>query len=269
MDVTEGYTLNIVIVSGGFDPLHSGHIAYFEYAKKLGDKLIVAINSDDWLIRKKSRFFMPLSERMEIIHSIGVVDDVITFNDDDGTAKDAIKVVKYMYPDDDIIFANGGDRNHENIPEVNHYINDNRVTFAYGIGGNYKKNSSSWVLNDWAAPKTERIWGYYRVIYDQPSYKVKQLVVEPGKSLSMQKHEYRNEHWFVVNGVADVGLENNTKQLQPHQSIELPVGTWHQLKNASDIKPVEVVEIQYGEKCIEEDIDRKSINMCDNNYNGD
>ena len=149
MDVTEGYTLNIVIVSGGFDPLHSGHIAYFEYAKKLGDKLIVAINSDDWLIRKKSRFFMPLSERMEIIHSIGVVDDVITFNDDDGTAKDAIKVVKYMYPDDDIIFANGGDRSGPSKVRELEIAEKLKIELKFGVGGNHKESSSSDLLGRW------------------------------------------------------------------------------------------------------------------------
>ena len=80
----------IVVVTGGFDPLHSGHIVYFKDAKKLGDKLIVGINSDEWLVNKKGRPFMPLSERSEIIKNLTVVDEVITFDDQDNSASDAL-----------------------------------------------------------------------------------------------------------------------------------------------------------------------------------
>ena len=83
----------IVIVTGGFDPLHSGHIVYFEDAKKLGDKLIVGINSDEWLVNKKGKSFMPLSERSEIIKNLTVVDEIITFDDQDNSASDAIRKV--------------------------------------------------------------------------------------------------------------------------------------------------------------------------------
>ena len=69
----------IVLVTGGFDPLHSGHLVYFDDAKKLGDKLIVGINSDDWLINKKGKFFMPLSERSSIIEALSAVDGIVTF----------------------------------------------------------------------------------------------------------------------------------------------------------------------------------------------
>ena len=79
----------IVIVSGGFDPIHSGHIAMFEAAKALGDVLVVALNSDEWLTRKKGRPFMPWEERAGIINAMSVVDHVIDFNDNDDTACDA------------------------------------------------------------------------------------------------------------------------------------------------------------------------------------
>jgi cytidyltransferase-related domain len=73
--------MKIVLVSGGFDPLHSGHINYFKEARNLGDKLIVGINSDAWLSRKKGRPFLPISERSEIVKSLSVVDDIVAFND--------------------------------------------------------------------------------------------------------------------------------------------------------------------------------------------
>ena len=117
----------IVIVTGGFDPIHSGHIAYFEDAKKLGDKLVVGLNSDEWLINKKGRPFMPLSERIEIVKNLRVVDKVITFNDQDNSASDAIKKVLDDYPNNKIIFANGGDRTLDNILEMDVFKNEPNV----------------------------------------------------------------------------------------------------------------------------------------------
>lgn len=83
----------VVLVTGGFDPLHSGHLAYFKAAKKLGDKLIVGINSDSWLERKKGKNFLPLSERYEIVSALKYVDNCILFNDEDDTAIEAIRNV--------------------------------------------------------------------------------------------------------------------------------------------------------------------------------
>jgi len=98
----------IVLVTGGFDPLHSGHIAYFEAAKALGDMLIVGLNSDEWLQRKKGRSFMHIYERQKIVSSLRVVDQVVCYPDADGSSKNAITGVRAMYPDARIIFANGG-----------------------------------------------------------------------------------------------------------------------------------------------------------------
>jgi D-beta-D-heptose 7-phosphate kinase/D-beta-D-heptose 1-phosphate adenosyltransferase len=108
----------IVLVTGGFDPLHSGHIAYFNAAKALGDVLVVGINSDSWLERKKGRAFMPSTERITIIQNLKVVDHCILFDDSDGSAREAIRNVKMLYPNSQVIFANGGDRTKDNIPEM-------------------------------------------------------------------------------------------------------------------------------------------------------
>jgi cytidyltransferase-like protein len=135
----------IVLVTGGFDPLHSGHLAYFKEARKLGDKLMVGINSDSWLERKKGKNFLPISERYEIVSSLKFVDNCILFNDEDDTAIEAIKNIKMLFPYSQIIFANGGDRTGENIPEM---VFDD-VIFTFGVGGNSKKNSSSWILQKW------------------------------------------------------------------------------------------------------------------------
>jgi cytidyltransferase-like protein len=250
--------MKIVLVTGGFDPLHSGHIAYFKAAKQLGNLLVVGINSDDWLTRKKGRSFMPACERKAIIENIYQVHKVIEFDDTDNSAIDAIRKVKAMFPRDHIIFANGGDRTRDNIPEM--VLDD--IEFVFGVGGTNKANSSSWILEEWKAPRTERPWGYYRVLHEVSGMKVKELTVEPKQQLSMQRHNLRAEYWIVsegqaiVNRTMDSGYVLPPVILQTHDEYCVPVTEWHQLTNPYDV-PVKVVEIQYGENCIEEDIERK------------
>jgi len=106
----------IIVVSGGFDPIHSGHVSLLNHAKQLGDVLIVGLNSDAWLTRKKGRAFMPYIERKSVLDNLRMVDHVIAFDDTDGTAIDLLRWVKEFYPDDQIAFANGGDQNNDTIP---------------------------------------------------------------------------------------------------------------------------------------------------------
>ena len=250
----------IVLVTGGFDPLHSGHIAYFRAAKQLGDILVVGVNSDAWLVRKKGRAFMPWLERMTIVKNIKDVDFVLEFNDDDGSAKQAIKLARQTWPDHRIVFANGGDRTHINIPEME--FEDDNVEFAFGVGGFDKANSSSWILEEWKAPKTSRAWGYYRVLHEQnQEVKVKELTVLPKTCLSMQRHQDRAEHWFVSEGTATVyNIDQSTDmdllgEFTRFQHIHINKHQWHKLCNETN-HPLKVVEIQYGDRCIEEDIER-------------
>ena len=253
--------MDTVLVTGGFDPLHSGHIEYFKSAKQLGDCLVVGVNSDEWLTRKKGRPFMPFSERMSIIKELSCVDKVIAFDDSDDSACHAIFYTMSTNTGK-VIFANGGDRTNTTTPEYTTYGDHPQVEFAFGVGGEDKKNSSSWILDEWKAPKTERTWGYYRVIHEYNNHtKVKELAVPPGGKLSMQRHQERSEHWFVAEGTAtvytldsssDVDLHGVFKQ---HQSLHIPVGQWHQLANEHDVD-LKLVEIQYGSNCVEEDIER-------------
>ena len=252
----------IVQITGGFDPLHSGHIAYIKAARELGDSLIVGVNSDEWLRRKKGQEFMPWEERATIVAALHNVDRVINFDDIDNSAKDAIRKVRAIYPSAQIIFANGGDRTKENIPEMDLLEEMLHLDFVFGVGGEDKKNSSSWILQEWKAPKTERQWGYYRVLHEVSGMKVKELTVNPGKSLSMQRHNLRAEYWIVSDGEAVVnrqmesGYSLPSVTLRKHIEYQVPIREWHQLTNPYAV-PVKVVEIQYGEQCIEEDIERK------------
>jgi mannose-6-phosphate isomerase-like protein (cupin superfamily) len=137
------------------------------------------------------------------------------------------------------------------------------IEFVFGVGGTHKSNSSSWILQEWKAPKTERAWGYYRVLHeDGTEVKVKELTVNPGQRLSMQRHQDRAEHWFVSQGTATVYTINRKSDAEllgeftRQQHIHIKCGEWHQLCNETDL-PLKVVEIQYGKNCVEEDIERR------------
>jgi D-beta-D-heptose 7-phosphate kinase/D-beta-D-heptose 1-phosphate adenosyltransferase len=254
--------MKIVLVTGGFDPVHSGHIAYFKAARSLGDQLIVGLNSDDWLKRKKGQAFMPWNERLCVVNNLSMVDEVYTFDDGDGSAKSFIKQVRAHYPDARLIFANGGDRTADNIPEMD--VVDDNVEFVFGVGGEDKKNSSSWILEEWKAPKTDRPWGYYRVLHENgPQVKLKELTVDPGMCLSMQRHNDRAEFWFVAEGEASVYTIDERKTDIEHigffkkfDYLFIDKNQWHRLCNETSFS-LKIIEIQYGENCVEEDIERK------------
>jgi cytidyltransferase-like protein len=250
--------MKIVVVTGGFDPVHSGHIAYIEAAAKMGDFLIIGLNSDEWLTRKKGAPFMPWEERAAVLRAIKSVGKVESFDDSDGSACALLNNLKKNYSYAEIIFANGGDRTDKNIPEMS----VTGVKFVFGVGGFNKANSSSWILQEWKAPKTERPWGYYRVLHEVPGMKVKELTINPGCDLSMQRHQLRAEYWVisegsaVVNSTMDGGYYLPAQTLTKHQEYCVPVSCWHQLTNPFDV-PCKVVEIQYGINCVEEDIERR------------
>lgn len=249
--------MRIVLVTGGFDPLHSGHLNYFTEARKLGDKLIVGVNSDAWLTRKKGRPFLPCWERMEIVRNLRMVDQVISFRDEDNSAIQAIAMVKQMYPQKhQLIFANGGDRTRDNIPEM--VFND--VEFVFGVGGEEKQNSSRSILEKWQHPIVERPWGKWYVLEQRPGYKVKELIIEPRQKLSMQRHTFRAEHWYVLKGQCTIETEyNGTHNIVTKNTNEtyfIGKNVWHQGQNNTN-DPCHILEVQFGDRCEEEDIERK------------
>jgi cytidyltransferase-like protein len=250
--------MKIIIVSGGFDPIHSGHIAYFKDAKALGDNLVVALNSDKWLINKKGKFFMPFEERKAIIENLSPVDSVIDFVDDDlGSATNALVKVKEMYPNDEVAFANGGDRNKGNIPEMS----VDGIEFLFSVGGDDKKNSSSWILKKWQYYHEERLWGSFYNLFEEEQVKVKELIVLPNKGMSFQKHFKRHEIWMVSKGSCIVNYskegpqDKKNIQLNKFDHYLVPLGEWHQITNPFS-ETCHLIEIQYGEECVEDDIER-------------
>ena len=141
-----------IILSGGFDPVHVGHVRMFNAAKKLANIVIVGLNSNDWLTRKKGKPFMDFEERREILENLKSVDRVWWFDDSDDTANDLIaKVVGLLSMTEGdkktVAFGNGGDRTAKNVPEQE-LCDKLGVTLEWGVGGDDKPQSSSWLLDN-------------------------------------------------------------------------------------------------------------------------
>ena len=243
----------VSIVSGGFDPVHSGHINLMLAAKELGDQLIVLLNSDEWLSRKKGRPFMNFFERKMVLENLWFVDYVLDFDDSDNSAVDGLEKVVSMYKQkDDLYFCNGGDRNSlDDIPEKG----VPGIQLKFGVGGDTKINSSSKLVNEYFSRPAERDWGNWDVLknYEHLGVKVKELIIKPGQSTSMQRHRYRSEFMFVADGQ----LTNMNKITDKHNYTMIDQGEWHKLENKGK-KDLHIVEIQYGTACVEEDIERRN-----------
>lgn len=215
-----------IAISGGFDPIHPGHIAMIENATQYGEVHII-VNSDEWLIRKKGFFFQPWHDRKKILEAY--TPHVHAVDDGDGTVCEALRRIKPDY------FGNGGDRTQGNTPELT-LCEELGILPVFELGGG--KYASSSALN--AKQRVTTRWGWYDVILDMPALKVKMLHIDPGKTLSLQRHGERSEFFFMPTGEVRINLP----------------GVWHTLK-APDHQSLEVLEVQAGPSA-EEDIEKIS-----------
>ena len=252
----------IVIVTGGFDPIHAGHISYISAARTYG-RVMVGVNSDAWLARKKGSAFMSFDDRKAIVQNLKDVMGVIEFDDSDNTAIDAIKKIRAIFPKNRIVFANGGDRTPSNIPEMEAFKDDPTIEFVFGVGGSTKINSSSTILDKWKNEQVDRGWGYYQTFFKNAdsTVKLKRLVLKPRHKISMQLHNSRSELWFVEAGNGNLNTIEDGKPkvvatLGPLELVNVESKQIHQLENTSDTQDMIVVEIQYGDYCDESDIIR-------------
>lgn len=213
-----------IVISGGFDPIHPGHIAMIESAAEYGEVHIIA-NSDDWLVRKKGFFFQPWTDRKKILEAY--TPHVHTVDDSDGTVCEALRRIKPDY------FGNGGDRTNKNTPELD-VCAELEIEPVFELGGG--KYSSSSAIN--GRQRVETRWGMYDVLLDMPQLKVKILTIAAGKKLSLQRHQGRNEFFFMPNGEVRMNLP----------------GVWHAPTAPAD-QDLTILEVQVGVS-EEEDIER-------------
>lgn len=228
------------IVSGGFDPIHIGHIRMIKEAARYA-KVTVILNSDEWLKRKKGYVFMPWKERAEIISEIKGVFNVHKALDDDDTVKQSLILYKPTY------FINGGDRKEGKIPEEK-LCHELGITVMFGIGGGKIQSSS-------ALAKTSRViekrpWGNFELLKKGDNCWVKVLTIHPKQSISLQQHKHRLEIWTCVSGIgqADIGSSTanmkSSTMLQGH-SLKIDVGDIHKISNNADSDLV-IIETAYG-----------------------
>ena len=135
------------------------------------------------------------------------------------------------------------------------------IEFLFSVGGDDKKNSSSWILKTWQYYKEERIWGKFYNLFEDDGIKVKELVVHPGKGMSFQRHFKRNEIWLVSKGSCVINYSKGSAEnresvtLNKFDQYNVPVKEWHQITNPYK-EACHIIEIQYGEAVVEEDIER-------------
>ena len=141
----------ISIVSGGFDPIHPGHIMMMKDCLKFSNYLIVGVNSNKWLINKKGNYFMDIQHRIYVVSSLNVVNETMEFEDDDkGSANNLLIKIRNKYSNDKIIFANGGDRSDSSKILEFETAKQYNIDLKFGIGGSHKESSSSDLLQRWS-----------------------------------------------------------------------------------------------------------------------
>ena len=141
----------ISIVSGGFDPIHPGHIMMMKDCLKFSNYLIVGVNSNKWLINKKGNYFMDIQHRIYVVSSLNVVNETLEFEDDEeGSANNLLIKIRNKYSNDKIIFANGGDRSDSSKILEFETAKQYNIDLKFGIGGSHKESSSSDLLKRWS-----------------------------------------------------------------------------------------------------------------------
>jgi len=212
-----------VVVSGGFDPLHDYHLDHIKEARKLGDWLIVIVNTDEFLIRKKGFFNLPLLTRLRVLEEYSFVDQVVVCIDRDQSVGETLRL---LHPD---IFAKGGDRDSaSNIPSKEVVVCEEiGCRIVYGVDRGERASSSNYLLE--GARITDKPWGYEKALFQTPMYCLKLLHVTKGQSISLQDHTGRDETWRVVDGFPLIELNDVKKCYSPSDIVNIPAKTVHRL----------------------------------------
>jgi len=225
----------------------------FEEARKLGDRLVVIVNNDNWLRRKKGYVFIPEDQRVRIIKALRYVDEVVLTNHDVACADPS--VCRELSLLNINVFANGGDRVADNVPEVD-LCKRMGIEMVFNVGGEKVESSSDLVNKAMSRVMAEeRPWGTFTLLQKHRKWWAKIVYIKPGGKLSLQRHAKRDEVWLCVEGEAHAESGSGT----PHElkvggpPIRVSAGVWHRLSSKDGAK---IIEIALGEP-VETDIERK------------
>ena len=244
------------LISGGFDPVHIGHLAMIKDAKKIADDVIVLLNSDKWLVRKKGKPFMVEAQRAQILEEFESISEVIIQEkDDDDSSNNAIIDFYHSHNKSTICYCNGGDRSQEDKIREAETCKNLGIDLKFGIGGIHKLESSSNLTKNHLSKTEERPWGKFHIIAKGKGYQIKEIIVKPGKKMSLQRHKNRSEYWQVIDGIGMVYLEDSKFKLEKNDNIFIPQGDIHRLENIGQNHLI-LIEIQIGKEISEDDIER-------------
>ena len=250
---------NHVIVSGGFDPIHLGHLNLINEASKFG-KVIVIVNSDEFLIEKKGFYLIPSNERVEIIKNLKNVESVFLSIDKDESVSESIKTLAADKSFNIKFFANGGDRKtRSDIPEQK-ICEENDIELIFDVGGGKTQSSSNLFKEaidvfNFYKNYTKKPWGSYLNLLKESNFLVKKILVDVNEEISYQSHEFRDEHWILVEGTLEVINGSSTRVLKSNDYDFIERGAKHRIKNIGTNTAV-MIEVQFGDKIDENDIKR-------------
>lgn len=243
------------LVSGGFDPVHVGHLRMFQDANRLSENVILLLNNDEWLIKKKGKPFMNQDQRKEILDEFKSISKVIIQTSSDKSSSEAIKEFVQNNPNKNICYCNGGDRsNIKNIREADVCM-ELGVDLQFEVGGKEKIESSSQLTKNYLGNIEDRPWGNYHIIAKNTGYQIKEIKVNKRSKLSLQKHKSRSEFWQIVKGESKITIENNEYYLKEKEHVYIPKNTIHRIENIGK-EDLIFIEIQLGEDLNEDDIIR-------------
>jgi len=247
---------DFALLSGGFDPVHIGHLAMIKEASNIASEVIILLNSDNWLIRKKGKPFMVESQRALILEEFESVSKVIIqTNDNDDSSNDAIINFHKKNQKKTICYCNGGDRSQENKIRESDVCKSLGIDLKFGIGGIHKLESSSSLTKNHLADVETRPWGNFHIIAKGNGYQIKEININPGKKQSLQRHKNRSEYWQIISGEGMVYLEDSKCKLEKADNIFIPQGDLHRLENIGK-QILTLIEIQIGDQISEDDIER-------------
>tara|TARA_B100001996_G_scaffold112971_1_gene85474 strand:+ start:1156 stop:1938 length:783 start_codon:yes stop_codon:yes gene_type:complete len=247
---------DFALISGGFDPVHIGHLAMIKDASDLANEVIILLNSDKWLTRKKGKPFMVETQRAPILQEFTSVSEVIIQkDDDDDSSNNAIIEFHKDHKDKSICYCNGGDRSQENKIRESIICKDLGINLEFGIGGIHKLESSSNLTKNHLSDVEKRPWGNFHIIAKGKGYQIKEINIAPGKKQSLQRHKHRSEYWQIISGKGMVYLEDSKCILEENDNIFIPKGDLHRMENTEDYL-LTLIEVQIGDEISEEDIER-------------